>query len=113
MFLKFCTCVWKWFLLVFLLAVLLSSLSGPHSLIHIYALRKYRDEMKEDILHLAKKNTHLRQRIQKLRNDPEPLYRIAREELGLVKPGEIVYRYYKMHCFEGAERIKGKKCPEY
>ena len=110
---KFYNYVWKWVLPAVVLLVLLSSLGGPHSLVQIYALRKYRDQMKEDILHLAENNTFLRQKIKRLRNDPEPIYRIAREELGLVKPGEIVYRYYKMHSPQKPERIKEKKCPEY
>lgn len=111
--LKFYTCIWKWVLPAFILLVLLSSLGGPHSLIRIYSLRKYRDNIKEDILDLAKKNNFLRQKIQRLRNDPESIYRIAREELGLVKPGEIIYRYYKMQTLEKPGRIEEKKCPKY
>lgn len=113
MFLKFTTCIRKWALPAFIVLVLLSSFGGPHSLIRIYSLRKYRDHIKEDILDVAKKNKLLRQKIQRLRNDPEPIYRIAREELGLVKPGEIIYRYYKMQGLEKAERTEGKKCPKY
>ena len=113
MFLKFTTCIWKWVLPAFIVTVLLSSLGGPHSLIRIYSLRKYRDHIKEDILDLANKNKLLRQKIKELRNDPEPIYQIAREELGLVKPGEIIYRYYKMENPEKPERIEEKKCPKY
>jgi len=111
--LKLSTCIWKWVLPAFIVLVLLSFVGGPHSLIRIYSLRKYRDHIKEDILDLAKKNKLLRQKIQKLRNDPESIYRIAREDLGLVKPGEIIYRYYKMQSLEKPERIEKKKCPKY
>ena len=97
---KFRICVWKWALPVFILLVLLSSFGGPHSLIRIYSLRKYQDQIKEEILGLSEKNKFLRQQIHKLRNDPEAIYQIAREELGLVKPGEIVYRYYKIQNTE-------------
>lgn len=100
MFLKFTACIWKWGLPAFIVTVLLSSFLGPHSLTRIYSLRKYRDHIKEDILDLANKNKLLRQKIKKVQNDPEPIYRIAREELGLVKPGEIIYRYYKMQRLE-------------
>ena len=97
----------------FIMLVIVSSLGGPHSLIRIYSLRKYRDGIKEDILDLSRKNKLLRKKIRKLRNDPEPIYRIAREELGLVKPGEIIYRYYKMQKDEKQERIEEKICPRY
>lgn len=113
MVLKFGSCIWKWVLIASVLLIVLSSLGGPHSLLRIYALRKYRDQIKEDILQLAQNNTLLRQKIQKLRNDPEPIHRIAREELGLVRPDEIVYRYYKMQSLEKPERIEKGKCPEF
>jgi cell division protein FtsB len=110
---KFTACIWKGILPAFIVLVLLASFGGPHSLIRIYSLLKYRDHIKEDILDLAEKNKLLRKKIQGLRNDPESIYRIAREELGLVKPGEIIYRYYKIQNLEKPGRIEEKKCPKY
>lgn len=40
---------------------------------------------------LSDDNTRLRQEVDALRSDPRALERAAREELGLVKPGEIVF----------------------
>ena len=74
--------------------VLLSSFKGPYSIMSIYRFRKQRDRIKSDILQLSEENNLLRQEIEKLRSDPECIARIAREELGLVKPGEIIYRYH-------------------
>ena len=74
--------------------ILFSSLSGPYSLLRIYHFRKQRNQIKKDIFQLVEENNLLRQEIQNLRSDPEYISRIAREELGLVKPGEIIYRYY-------------------
>jgi hypothetical protein len=42
---------------------------------------------------LQKENADLRDRIHRLHNDNLYLERIAREELNLVRPGEIVYRF--------------------
>ncbi len=40
---------------------------------------------------LAEQNDALRREINALRNDPDALERAAREELGYIKPGEIVF----------------------
>ncbi len=41
---------------------------------------------------LEKENTRLREEIRALRNDPAALEEQAREQLGLIKPGETFYR---------------------
>jgi cell division protein FtsB len=95
MFSKYWLCFRKWIFLGLAVAVvLLSSFKGPYSLWSIYHFRKQRDQIKSDILQLSEENNLLRQEIQKLHSDPECVSRIAREELGLVKPGEIIYRYH-------------------
>ncbi len=87
---------WKWFIIVGILVVLYSSLVGPNKLSKIYALRKQREQLKEDILTLKQKNELLREEINELQSNPDVICRIAREQLGLVKPGELVYRYYQI-----------------
>jgi cell division protein FtsB len=95
MFSKYRLCFRKWiFPCLAVGVVLLASFKGPSSLWRIYQFRKQRDQIKSDILQLSEENKLLRQDIQKLRTDPECVSRIAREELGLVKPGEIIYRYH-------------------
>lgn len=41
---------------------------------------------------LRKENQALRRDVRRLRDDPDSLRRVARDELGLVDPGEIVIR---------------------
>ncbi len=95
MFLKYWICFRKWIILCSAVGlVLLSSFKGPYSLWSIYHFRRQRDQIKSDILQLSDENNLLRQEIEKLRSDPECICRIVREELGLVKPGEIIYRYH-------------------
>jgi cell division protein FtsB len=42
---------------------------------------------------LQRSNAMLRERIHRLRHDDRHLEKLAREELGLVREGEIVYRF--------------------
>ncbi len=47
--------------------------------------------LKERNKRLGDDNVRLRREVEALRDDPRALERAAREELGLVKPGEIVF----------------------
>ncbi|HEX6175237.1 MAG TPA: septum formation initiator family protein, partial [Candidatus Binatia bacterium] len=40
-------------------------------------------------------NEVLRQRVSRIRNDDHYLEKLAREELNLVRPGEVIYRFPK------------------
>ena len=53
---------------------------------------------------LQKENEALRQRIHRVRNDDDYLEKLAREELNMVRPGEVVYR------FQGAPRRDASAC---
>lgn len=47
--------------------------------------------LKDRNTRLTEDNARLRREVEALRDDPRALERAAREELGLVKPGEIVF----------------------
>ncbi len=68
------------------------------SALHPAGLRKHR-ALAADVRRIADENAALRERNMKLRReakalagDPAALERAAREELGYVRPGEIVYK---------------------
>ena len=66
---------------------------GERGALHLWRLRAEKAKLDEENYHLQKENEGLRQRISKLRNDNYYLEKIAREELNLVRPGEIIYRF--------------------
>lgn len=49
--------------------------------------------MRADMSRLADENAALQAEIDRLRNDPAEVERIARDVLGLVRPGETVYEF--------------------
>lgn len=55
-------------------------------------LRAELDEVRAESAALAGTNAALRRDIDALRNDPHAIVDIARDELGLVRPGELVIR---------------------
>lgn len=66
---------------------------GSRGLLHLHALRTEKAEISQRIAGLLRENTRLRERLHRLRTDDRSLEQRAREQLGLVRPGEIVYRF--------------------
>ncbi|MDV7390348.1 septum formation initiator family protein, partial [Arthrospira platensis SPKY1] len=66
---------------------------GEKSILRIWALQQETQRTQQQIEALKTKNQKLRSQIETLRRDPRAVERIAREELGLVRTDEIVYRF--------------------
>ncbi len=64
---------------------------GDHGIITYLELRRAYGEMESRVEKIEKENKRLTREINALRNDPATMERIAREELGMIKPGEILY----------------------
>ena len=73
-----------------LIAVVIFSSRG---LLHLRTLTGEQDELGHRIALLLHENEQLRDRIQRLRNDDRTLERLAREQLGFTRPGEVIYRF--------------------
>jgi cell division protein FtsB len=86
----------RWTLYVlgfFILSLCLLTAVGERGVLHLWRLNGEKTKLDEDNYRLQKENEGLRQRISKLRNDNFYLEKMAREELNLVRPGEIIYRF--------------------
>lgn len=86
----------RWLIYLFsALIVLLALITviGERGVLHLWRLRGEKNRLDEQNFLLQKENEALRQRIYRIRNDNAYLEKLAREELNLVRPGEIVYRF--------------------
>ena len=79
--------------IVFLLALVVASVMGNRSLIRMYQMHRDRATLEREIEQLTAANTSLAEEVRTFRTDPARVEAIAREELGLVKPGELVYEF--------------------
>ena len=62
-----------------------------HSLrLHMEAGREHR-RLENDLAQLRRENRRLRNQARRLREDPAAIEAAARRELGLIRPGEIVF----------------------
>jgi len=75
-----------------LVLFVVAAIWGDHGLIHVWRLQAQQHEQEQTAFVLEQQNEHLRQRIQRLQSDDRYLEQLARERLGLVKKGEVIYR---------------------
>ena len=85
---------WPLYLLSLLILLLgLVTVVGERGALHLWRLRGEKHQLDEHNYRLQKANEELRQRISRIRTDDQYLEKLAREELNLVRPGEVVYRF--------------------
>jgi len=76
-----------------LVALAVASLVGNRSLIRMYWMHQTKATLEREIAQFTANNAALADEVRALRTDPGRVEAIAREELGLVKPGELVYEF--------------------
>jgi cell division protein FtsB len=86
----------KWDLLLWPLLILLSVLFiiwAPNGLLHLRQLDLENQELIHKNVLLEKENYLLYDEISRLRHDPGAIEQLARQELGLVKEGELIFQF--------------------
>ena len=87
---------WPLYLLgALILALALVTVVGERGVLLLWRLRGEKNQLDEQNYRLQLENESLRQRIARIRRDDFYLEKLAREELNLVRPGEVVYRFPK------------------
>ena len=80
-------------LLLASVTVTASALVGEHGIPHLIGLRAEREDLGRTAFALLEENARLRDELRRLKKDDLYLEQLARRQLGLVRPGEIVYRF--------------------
>ncbi|MGB4600613.1 MAG: septum formation initiator family protein [Trichlorobacter sp.] len=73
--------------------ILFFTVFGERGLLRIYEMRQEKTRINGKVSELKSENDKLRTEIAALHNDRYHLERIARKDLGLVKPNEIIYQF--------------------
>lgn len=73
--------------------ILFFTVFGERGLLRIYEMRQEKKRIDSKVTDLKTENDKLRMEIASLHNDRYHLERIARKDLGLVKPNEIIYQF--------------------
>ena len=83
----------SWVVAGVLVVLLGAAVFGDNGILHLRRLRSEVEALHRDVQALEAENERLSRAITELHTDPTVMERIAREELGLVRPGERVLRF--------------------
>ena len=75
-----------------LFALLVHDVFGPHGFLAMRRTQKEIEQIRDQIGKLNNDNKSLSGQVNSLKTDPKAIERIAREEMGLARPGEIIYK---------------------
>jgi len=75
-----------------LFALFVHDIFGPHGFIAMRRTQKEIEEIREQIGTIDTENESLTGQVNSLKTDPKAIERIAREEMGLARPGELIYK---------------------
>ncbi len=72
--------------------LLLQDVFGTHGLIAMRRSQKEAARVQNEINQLNEQNRQMQERVKALKSDPQAIERIAREEMGLARPGEYIFK---------------------
>lgn len=79
-------------LVLALFALLVHDVFGTHGFIAMRRTQKEIDEIRQQIGQINDQNKSLADQVNSLKTDPKSIERIAREEMGLARPGEMIFK---------------------
>ncbi len=88
----------RWYFLIWPFLVLASVLLiiwSPNGLLHLRQLHVEHQELLQENNILEKENHDLYEEISRLQKDPDAIESLARQELGLVREGELIFHFVK------------------
>jgi cell division protein FtsB len=92
------------YVLVFVTVVLVvDALVGDKGLLDTMRARRQHAAISAAIAHLKQKNDRLREEIRRYRDDPSAIEALAREELGLMRDGELLFIVRDVKPFDRAQ----------
>ena len=76
---------------ILLIALVVGSLFGDRGILQLVSQRERAEVLARELDEMRMENQRLAQEIRALQADPRAIERLAREELGLARPGEKVF----------------------
>jgi cell division protein FtsB len=77
---------------LFVLVLLVHDVFGAHGFLAMQRTRNEIEKVQKNIDRLNKENIRLAEEVKALKSDPRTIEKIAREDLGLAKDGEVIIK---------------------
>jgi cell division protein FtsB len=97
-------------LLLFALLVV-HDIFGHHGLIAMRQSQKQAKQIRQEIQRLDDENRELQEKVKALKTDPRAIERIARDDLGLAKPGELIFKLPQPNPIDSAIPVQNPLNP--
>ena len=75
-----------------IVALVVHDVFGTHGYLALRRTKQEIEKVQKDLARLDKENAELAEEVQALRTDPEKIEQLAREGLGLARPGERIIK---------------------
>jgi cell division protein FtsB len=75
-----------------LFALFVHDIFGPHGFLAMRRTQKEIEQIHDQIVKVNEQNKALTDQVSSLKSDPKSIERIAREEMGLARPGEMIFK---------------------
>ena len=82
----------NWFLIAGFALLLLQDIFGTHGVLAMHRSQVEARKIQEEINQLDKENQALQNHVKDLKTDPATIECIAREDMGLARPGEFIFK---------------------
>jgi len=83
---------WSWFVAAGLALLLLQDVFGTHGVLAMRRSQQEARDVQRQINQINQENRQLEEKVKALKTDPAAVERIAREEMGLARPGEYIFK---------------------
>jgi cell division protein FtsB len=81
-----------WFLIAGFVLLLLQDIFGTHGVLAMRRSQAEASKIQRDITKLDSENKQLQDHVKALKTDPSTMECIAREDFGLARPGELIFK---------------------
>jgi cell division protein FtsB len=75
-----------------LFALFVHDIFGTHGFLAMRRTQKEIEQIHDQIVQMNEQNKTLTDQVSSLKSDPKSIERIAREEMGLARPGEMIFK---------------------
>jgi cell division protein FtsB len=93
---------------VFAILILLIAVFSVEGVIKVYKLKAAKSKLADKLIYLKKDNAKIRRQIYDLKHNKQYISELARQELGMIKKGEIVFKFFNSNKNKKNENKKNK-----